>query len=331
MAACGDRYKTPNRECFAKGGLERLEGRCKNMLSYVLITPARDEEAYIGRTLESVANQTVPPTRWVIVDDGSADQTAAIVASFAERYPWIQLVQRQRGSKRSFASKVQAFNAGYGCLAELKYDIVGSLDADVSFAPDYIEFLLNCFCTDADLGVAGTFFLENHYDSSRDSFEGSTHVAGGFQMFRRQCFEDIGGFVPHEAGGVDWIAVTTARMKGWRTRAFKEKSFFHHRTLGTAQKGAIAAMFCAGQKDYFLGKHPLPQLLRVLYRMTKKPVGLGGLALLVGYSWAMLLRKKRPITPKLMQFRRREDMVKLGRLASAVLHRKPVDKFYLLG
>jgi len=301
------------------------------MFSYVLITPARDEEAYIGRTLESVVKQTVPPARWVIVDDGSIDQTAAIVASFAERYPWIHFVQRPRASKRSFASKVQAFNAGYACIAGLKYGIIGSLDADVSFAPDYIEFLLNCFRVDADLGVAGTFFLEDHYDSSRDSFEGSTHVAGGFQMFRRECFEEIGGFVPHEAGGVDWIAVTTARMKGWRTRAFREKSFFHHRTLGTAQKGAIEAMFCAGQKDYFLGKHPLPQLLRVLYRMTKKPVGLGGLALLFGYSWAMLLRKKRPITPRLMQFRRREDMVKLGRLVSAVLHRKPVDKFYLLG
>ena len=300
------------------------------MFSYVLITPARDEEAYIGRTLESVVNQTVPPTRWVIVDDGSLDQTAAIVASFAERYPWIQLVQRPRSSKRNFASKVHAFNAGYACIAGLKYDIICSLDADVSFASDYIEFLLNCFQADTNLGVAGTFFREDHYDSSRDSFEGYTHVAGGFQMFRRQCFEEIGGFVPNEAGGVDWIAVTTARMNGWKTRAFKEKSFFHHRTQGTAQKGAIAAMFGAGQKDYFLGKHPLPQLLRVLYRMTKKPVGLGGLALLLGYSWTMLLRKKRPITPKLMQFRRREDMVKLRRLASAVLHRKPVDKFYLL-
>jgi hypothetical protein len=105
-----------------KAGLERLEGWCKNIFSYVLITRARDEEAYIGRTLESVVSQTVLPTRWVIVDDGSVDQTAAIVASFAERYLWIQLVQRQRRSKRSFASKVQAFNAGYGCIAGLKYD-----------------------------------------------------------------------------------------------------------------------------------------------------------------------------------------------------------------
>jgi len=300
------------------------------MYSYVLITPARDEAAYIGHTLASVVDQTVHPTRWVIVDDGSIDQTAAIVTSFAERYPWIQLVQRPRRSERSFSSKVAAFNAGYACVAGLKYDIIGSLDADVSFAPDYIEFLLNCLSGDTDLGVAGTFFLEDHYDSSRDSFEGYTHVPGGCQMFRRECFEQIGGFVPNKVGGVDWIAVTTARMNGWKTRAFREKSFFHHRMQGTAKRGAIAAMFFAGQKDYFLGKHPLPQLFRVLYRLTKRPIVFGALALLLGYSWAMLLRKKRPITQKLMQFRRREDIAKLGRLVSAVLHRKPVDKFYLL-
>jgi len=296
----------------------------------VLITPARDEEAYIGRALESVVNQTVRPIRWVIVDDGSVDQTPAIVANFVERYPWIQLVRRPQGSERSFASKVLAFNAGYACLAGLEYDVLGSLDADVSFAPDYIEFLLDCCAADRDLGVAGTFFVEDGYDSSRDSFEGNAHVAGGCQLFRRQCFEDIGGFIPHEAGGVDWIAVTTARMKGWKTRALEEKSFFHHRRLGTAQRGAIAAMFYSGEKDYFLGKHPWPQLLRVLYRMTKKPIVLGGLALFLGYTSAMLLHKKRPITPKLMQFRRREDRVKLFRMVNAVLHLRPVDKFYLL-
>jgi len=299
------------------------------MLSYVLITPARDEAAFITKTLESVVNQTTRPVRWVIVDDGSQDETAAIVASYAARYPWIQLIRRPR-SKRSFASKVRAFNAGYASLPGVEYDVVGSLDADVSFDQDYIEFLLNCFAADDDLGVAGTFFVEAGYDSSRDSFEGQAHVPGGCQLFRRQCFEDIGGFIPHEAGGVDWIAVTTARMNGWKTRAFKQRSFFHHRTLGTAQRGELAAMFRAGEKDYFLGKHPATQMLRVVYRMTKKPVAAGGMALFLGYSWALLLRKKRPISRELVRFRRREDKIKLVRLLNATLRRKPVDKFYLL-
>src|SRR5262249_11708935 len=161
---------------------------------------------------------------------GSTDRTAAIVERVIERYPWIKLVRRSHSIVRSFASKVLAFNAGYACLVGTEYDIIGSLDADVSFAPDYVEFLLDSFDKDHNLGVAGTFFIEQGYDSSRDSFEGQAHVAGGCQLFRRECFEEIGGFIPHSAGGVDWIAVTTARMKGWKTRAFKQKSFFHHPT-----------------------------------------------------------------------------------------------------
>jgi glycosyltransferase involved in cell wall biosynthesis len=300
------------------------------MFSYVLITPARDEEAFIGRTLESVVSQTKLPVRWVIVDDGSVDRTSEIVSKFAQRYPWIQLVRRPRKSGRSFASKVEAFNAGYAALADVKYDVMGSLDADVSFGPDYLQFLLDCFASDHELGVAGTFFVEDGYDSSRDSFEGQAHVPGGCQLFRRECFEQIGGFVAHEDGGVDWIAVTTARMNGWKTRAFRQKSFFHHRRLGTAQRSTLAAMFRAGEKDYYLGKHPVSQLLRVLYRMTKKPILIGGLELFLGYSWALLLRKKRPITAELVRFRRREDKIKLSRLLNATLRRKPVDKFYLL-
>ena len=302
----------------------------QSMLSYVLVTPARNEEAFIMQTLTSVINQTVPPTYWVIVDDGSTDQTATIVGQFAERYPWIKLVQRPRGSDRSFASKVLAFNAGYACLAGIEYEIIGSLDADISFAPDYFEFLLDCFEADRALGVAGTFFTEEGYDSSRDSFEGQTHVAGGCQLFRRQCFEEVGGFVAHKAGGVDWIAVTTARMKGWKTRAFKQKSFFHHRRLGTAERGTMSAMFFCGEKDYYLGKDPLSELFRVIYRMTKKPLAFGGLALLIGYTWAFLRRKQRPITRELMRFRRQEDIAKLSRMVHDMLRGRKVDKFYLL-
>jgi len=300
------------------------------MLPYVLITPARNEEALIERTLTSVVTQTARPTRWVIVDDGSTDQTAAIVGQFEQRYPWIKLVRCPRRADRSFAAKVLAFNAGYACLTDIEYEIIGNLDADVSFEADYLEFLLGRFERDRRLGVAGTFFIEDGYDSSRDSFEGQTHVAGGCQLFRRQCFEEIGGFIPHPAGGVDWIAVTTARMKGWKTLAFKEKSFVHHRRLGTAGRGVLSSMFHTGEKDYFLGKDPLMQLLRVIYRMTKQPIVLGGLALLAGYVWACVRRRKRPITQELMKFRRREDLAKLSRIVRFTLQGRKRDKFYLL-
>jgi len=300
------------------------------VLSYVLVTPARNEEALIERTLASVVSQTVRPTRWIIVDDGSTDRTAAIVGVYERRYPWIMLVRCPARADRSFAGKVAAFNAGYDCLAGIAYDVIGNLDADISFDSDYFEFLLSRFERDPGLGVAGTFFVEDGYDSSRDSFEGQTHVAGGCQLFRRQCFEEVGGFIPHRAGGVDWIAVTTARMRGWKTLAFREKAFVHHRRLGTAERGVLASMFHTGQKDYYLGKHPVMQLPRVLYRMTKSPVVLGGLVLWAGYAWAWLRRRKRPITDELMDFRRREDLAKLTRIVRFTLQGRSRDKFYLL-
>lgn len=300
-------------------------------MEYVLITPARNEEACIEKTIQSVVAQTKQPLRWVIVDDGSTDHTGAIVTSYTGQYPWIRLVQRPRHVDRSFAAKVQAFHAGYQSLDDIDYDVIGNLDADISFDPDYLEFLMENFAADANLGVAGTTFLENGYDSARDSFEGQNHVAGGCQLFRRQCFEGIGGYIPNRAGGIDWIAVTTARMQGWKTQSFKEKCFFHHRTLGTAERGAIAAMFSYGEKDYYLGGHPVWQLFRVVYRLTKKPVVFGGLALLAGYSSAALRRMKRPVSPELMRFHRREQMAKLARILRSMLRLKKVDNFRLTG
>jgi len=227
-------------------------------LRYVLITPARNEEAYIRLTIESVISQTVLPERWVIVSDGSTDRTDEIVKEYLNAYPWMELLRIPDRRERSFAGKVTCFEAGYKKLSQghVHYDIIGNLDGDISFEPDYMEFLLSKFENIADLGMAGTPFLENGYSSIRDSFEGSKHVAGGCQLFRRQCFEEIGGYVPNKEGGIDWIAVTTARMKGWKTISFKEKVFFHHRKLGTGGTPGIIALFNYGKKDYYLGNHP---------------------------------------------------------------------------
>ena len=206
-------------------------------MKYVLITPAHNEEAFIEKTLASMVAQTRLPERWVIVDDGSTDRTAQIVEGYSSRYQWIELSRTPQRSDRSFAGKVHAFNAGLERARSLEFDVIGNLDADLSFDPEYLEFLIGKFAEDPRLGVAGTPFTEDDgYDTARDSFEGENHVAGGCQLFRRRCFEDIGGYIPNPAGGIDWVAVTTARMKGWRTRSFPEKRFHHYRPLGTAGK-----------------------------------------------------------------------------------------------
>src|SRR5688572_18416588 len=199
-------------------------------MKYVLITAAKNEEAFIDKTLESVCAQTLLPLRWVIVDDGSTDRTPEIVEGYAKRFPWIDLVRRGRDVDRSFAGKAHAVNGALERLRPLQFHVVGNLDADVSFCPDYMKFVVEKFSADPALGVAGTPFTEEgNYDSTKDSFEGENYVAGPCQLFRRECFTEIGGYIPNRAGGVDWIAVMTARMKGWKVRSFGEKRFHHHR------------------------------------------------------------------------------------------------------
>lgn len=297
-------------------------------MKYILITPAHNEERFITKTLESVVSQSSLPERWVIVNDGSTDATAEIVRSYAQRSPWIQLVNRQQRMDRSFAGKVHAFNAGLEQAKALDIDVIGNLDADISFDPDYLEFLMEKFAADPRLGVAGTPFLENGYDSAQDSFEGENHVAGGCQLFRLKCFQDIGGYLPNPAGGIDWIAVTTARMKGWKTRSFREKRFYHYRTLGTAARSPVAASFSYGEKDYYLGGSPLWQIFRVGYRTTKNPID--GMALLAGYFWAAARRMKRPVSRELMRFHRKEQVSKLRAIFRSILRFRKIENFSLL-
>ncbi len=294
---------------------------------YVLITPARNEEAFIDKTLESVIKQTVLPKRWVIVNDGSTDTTSEKIRPYLADHPWITLVDLPVRKERHFAAKVNAFNAGRERVRDLDYVVIGNLDADVSLDTDHFEFLMNQFVKDPELGVAGTIFREDGYSSGTDSFEGHTYVSGQCQMFRRQCFDEIGGYKPNKAGGIDWMAVTHARMIGWKTRSFREKSFFHHRKLGTAERGRLASSFSYGEKDYYLGGHPVWEMFRVAYRMTKPPYLIDGAALGLGYAWAFISRQKRPVSDELMRFHRKEQMHKLRTILKSMLKSGRVDSF----
>jgi glycosyltransferase involved in cell wall biosynthesis len=279
-------------------------------LAYVLVTPARNEARFIGATIESVIAQTMPPRKWVIVSDGSTDGTDDIVKAHADRHSWIELVRRPEHAERHFAAKVRSFNAGYEKLAGIGYDVIGNLDADITFEKDYFEFLLGRFAVDARLGVAGTPFVEGSmsYDYRFTSMD---HVSGACQLFRRACFEEIGGYVPVRGGGIDWIAVTTARMKGWRTRTFLDKVCHHHRPMGTASAGRFKALYRLGQQDYFLGGHPLWEVCRAGFQMSRRPYALGGLVLLAGYLRGLVQRAERPVSPELVRFHRAEQMQRL--------------------
>src|SRR5580692_417667 len=284
--------------------------RLKTLPTYVLITPARNEAKFIELTLQSMVGQKYHPLKWIIVSDGSTDRTDDIVSKYRANNPWIDLLRMPERAERHFAGKVHAFNAGYAKAKELNPDVIGNLDADVSIEPDHFQYLLSKFGENPDLGVGGSPFREGsvQYDYRFSNIE---NVWGGCQLFRRECFDAIGGYTPVKGGGIDNIAVVSARMKGWKTRTFTDRMSIHHRPMGTAERGTFKARFKTGSLDYALGGHPIWELFRTCYQMSRRPVLIGGLTLLAGYLWASVTRAERPISPELVKFRRSEQMHRL--------------------
>jgi glycosyltransferase involved in cell wall biosynthesis len=287
-------------------------------LKYALITPAWNEEVHLEQLIRSVTCQTILPSQWVIVSDGSTDRTDEIVRSAALQFPWIVHLRLERDPERHFGGKAQAVNAGYAWLKNLEFDLIGNLDADITLPRDFYEFLLCKFAEMPNLGVAGTPFIEKDNAGGGHSyghkFADLNHVSGACQLFRRRCFDDIGGYKPIKGGGIDWVAVTTARMNGWTTRTFLERTCSHHRAMGTADRNRIKARFRHGQEDYHVGNHPIWELARSVFQMKNRPFVLGGLSLMAGYTWAWLSRRSNPIPPDLRMFHRCEQLGRLRKM-----------------
>ena len=282
-------------------------------LKYVIVTPARNEARFIELTLRSVVSQTVLPLKWVIVSDGSSDGTDEIVSRYAAQHAWIELVRMPERTERHFAGKVMAFNAGRERLGRLQFEVIASLDADISFEPDYVEFLLSKLAENPALGVVGTPFQELSGQVYDYRFVSTEHVSGACQVFRAECFDAIGGYTPMKGGSIDHVAVISARMRGWQTRTFTEKVCTHHREMGTAQQSLLKSRFSQGAKDYRIGNHPLWEVFRVAYQSTRAPRVLGGLALGAGYAHSAVRRTERQVSPELVRFHRNEQLDRLKR------------------
>ena len=291
--------------------------------TYVIITPARNEAAFIELVLASVTAQSVLPLRWVIVSDGSTDATDEIVTRWAKDFPWIELLRLESGPDRSFSSKVYALRAGLEALAALDYEALAYLDADLDFAPDYFEFLLGKLAADPQLGLIGTPYVELDSEVYNFDFVSLEQVSGACQLFRRQCHDQIGGYKAIRGGAIDTVACIEARMCGWKTRTFTEMHTTHHRKMGTAQASQLRARFRTGGKDYAIGNHPIWELSRVLYQMTLPPRILRGAAIYAGYLLACIKRKERILSPQARAFYRKEQLQRLKNKMLSVLRISP--------
>lgn len=284
---------------------------------YVLLTAAKNEESYLSEAIQSVLRQSVRPLAWFVVDDGSTDRTATIVRQFAAENPFIRLHSADSREGRNFGSQYKAIQAAYELAKPLKFDFVGVQDADI--APekgDYYESLLGEFQQNPLLGIAGGFIYERSNGvwqcrggNSPDS------VAGGIQMFRRSCFEQIGGYTPLRLGGSDWLAQIDAKMAGWQVLAFPEQHVFHYRQTSSAG-GKLRGIFRAGLMDASFGSHPVFELCKCCRRVTSGPVLIGSGVRLAGYLWWKLTGRKPVIQAEKAAFLRREQKTKLRKLAS---------------
>lgn len=279
-----------------------------NDLSYVLVTAAHNEERFVRATLESVLSQSLRPRKWVIVSDGSTDRTADIVSGYAVNYPIIQLLRSERKQGRSFKAQAVAIRAGYLELQQLDYGFIGNLDADITLEPDYFIRLLKHFAIEPRLGLAGGFITEEDNGVFRNRRYNSVRsVAHAVQLFRRECFEDIGGYAPLEHGGPDWHAEVLARMKGWEVRCFPDLPVRHHRRTGSAES-LLRDRIGRGKTDYSLGSHPVFEMLKCLRRIPQTPRFWGALATFCAFAWCYIARKERQVSPDFLHFLRQEQM-----------------------
>jgi poly-beta-1,6-N-acetyl-D-glucosamine synthase len=285
---------------------------------YVLMTAAYNEELHIEKTITSVLQQTLLPERWMIVSDGSTDQTNEIIERYASQHDFIRFLRVTRAPGHSFSSKVVALNKGLVLIKGAPFDFIGNLDADVSVGPTYFEQLMKRFETSPRLGLASGFVneeIEGEFCSrSSNRTDSVPHAA---QLVRRACWEAIGGYASLKYGGEDWYAQTCAKMKGWEVEAIPQLKIFHHRHTG-AGTNLMAHRFRLGRLDYSFGSDPLFEMFKCLRRIPERPLLIGGLTRLAGFAWSHIQGESREVSAEFIDFLRVEQKEKVVGLFSKI-------------
>ena len=279
---------------------------------YIVVSPVRNEAGNIDATLQAMVRQTRTPVVWVIADDGSTDGTTEIVARYAAGHPWIHLLRLpDRGYYDLMdAGELKAFLQGLDTVQGLEYDFIGKLDGDISFDENYYARLLQRFEENPKLGIAsGTCW---HDEDDRRVMEKGypLHVRGAMRIYRRKCWDDIGG--PVRSLGWDAIDCYKARMRGWETRSFEDLPVRHH--VKTWIKGGLLhGRRRSGRMEYLIGTHPLFFLAKCVRELGSKPFLISAGALAWGYLSSWLKREQRVGDQELRAFVRKEQGDRIAR------------------
>lgn len=286
-------------------------------LDYVIITAAKNEERYIRKTIEAIASQNLPPKEWIIVNDGSTDKTEVIVKEFLENCKYIKLITRENRESRNFGSQVKSINYGLSFLTKKDYGFIGNIDADVSFEKNYFKNLIQKFIDNRKLGLAGGYLQEIGKDLKfkmrrLNSFNSVPHAV---QLFRKECFDEIKGYVEMPFGGPDTIAEISARMKGWEVRSFDDLIVYHHRKTSTAEN-RIRNLFKQGRMDNTVGYITLYEIIRCARRSFENPIIISSVVRLAGYFYSKLAKDFSPVPSSIIDYSKREQL----KMLKAKLH-----------
>jgi glycosyltransferase involved in cell wall biosynthesis len=288
---------------------------------YAVITPVRDEEEFLPETIASVTAQAIQPQTWIIVDDGSTDETPRIAEAAAANFPWIRVVRRaNRGSRQPGGGVIGAFNEGYALIGG-DWEFLVKLDGDLSFGPDYFEKCFGWFEKDPKLGIGGGTICQNRNDQLIAEAPGDPafHVRGATKIYKRECWDAIGGLL--QAPGWDTVDEYKANMLGWNTYTFADVRLRHHRPAGDAQ-GTWKNWVKNGLANYVAGYHPLFMGFKCAKRSFSRPYVLGALGLSVGFMSGYFRGQAQVNDPQLIRYVRQQQLRKLS-FRESLWDRKP--------
>jgi poly-beta-1,6-N-acetyl-D-glucosamine synthase len=277
-------------------------------MKYTVITPVRNEEAYLPLIAESMLAQTVRPTEWIIVNDGSNDRTGEIASEYAAKHSWIRRIDRKdRGYRKPGAGIIEAFYEGFNALECQDWDFMAKMDGDLSFEPTYFERLFERFASKPRLGIAGGMLY--HMNDGKRELERAPlfHVRGGAKVFRRACWDAIGGL--WVGYGSDTIDEVEANMRGWETQSLPDLLIHHHRFTGAAY-GRWGSMVKDGKADYASGYHPLFMVAKCIYRLRQRPYVVASTGLMYGFLASYAQRLPR-VDAKVRSYIRGQQLAKL--------------------
>ncbi|BFU93465.1 MAG: glycosyl transferase family 2 [Nitrospira sp.] len=281
----------------------------KPSLTYVVISPVRDEMAHIEKTIQSMVAQTTLPTQWIIVNDGSTDDTRQIINRYVAKCAWIKAIHREnRGFRKSGGGVIEAFNEGYRALATSEWDFLVKFDGDLSFDTDYFEKCFKYFAVEPMLGIGGGDVYHDIDGSLIVEKNPRFHVRGATKIYRKACWDALGGLI--QAPGWDTLDEVKANMLGWTTHSFPDLKLIHHKYTGSAD-GTWGGWVKNGRANYIAGYHPLFMAVKCLKRSFQRPYLISALGLFYGFIAGYLKGVQQAPDPALIRYLRNQQICRL--------------------